>query len=98
MDHSRHIPLDRQELNEAILADAPIYGADDRKIGTISHVHGDGAVTDVVIDVGGFLGIGSKPVLLSVDQLNLMRDEDGNVHGVTSWTKEQLKELPEHRH
>ena len=98
MDHSRHIPLDRQELNEAILTDAPVYGADDRKIGTISHVHGVGAVTDVVIDVGGFLGIGSKPVLLSVDQLNLMRVEDGNVHGVTSWTKEQLKELPEHRH
>ena len=98
MDHSRHTPLTRQDLNEAVLADAPVYGADDRKIGTISHVHGSGATTDVVVDVGGFLGIGSKPVLLSVDQLNLMRDENGNVHGVTAWTKEQLKEMPAHHH
>ena len=98
MDHSNHTPLDRTELNTAVLEDAPVYGADDHKIGTISHVHGAGAVTDVVLDVGGFLGIGSKPVLVSVDQLNLMRDEDGNIHGVTSWTKEQLQELPEHHH
>lgn len=98
MDHSMHTPLSRAELSAANLEDAPIYGADDSKIGTISHVHGSGAVTDVVIDVGGFLGIGTKPVLVSVDQLNLMWDEDGNVHGVTSWTKEQLKNLPEHHH
>ena len=98
MDHSRHIPLEEQELNEAVLSNAPIYGPDDRKVGTISHVHGTGMATDVVIDVGGFLGIGSKPVLVSLDQLNLMRDEDGNVHGVLPWTKEQLKEMPEHRH
>jgi hypothetical protein len=25
-----------------------------------------------------------------------MRDEDGDVHAVTSWTKDQLKEMPEH--
>lgn len=96
MDHSAHTPLSLQEINEANLADAPIYGADDEKIGTISHIHGAGAVTDVVIDVGGFLGIGSKPVLVSVNQLNLMRDENGNIHGTTAWTKDQLKELPEH--
>lgn len=58
----------------------------------------DGRTAGVLVDVGGFLGIGSKPVLLSVDQLNLMRDENGNVHGVTAWTKEQLKEMPAHRH
>ncbi|MBJ2149795.1 PRC-barrel domain-containing protein [Paracoccus sp. IB05] len=98
MDHSRHTPLTHSELTEAVLTSAPIYGVDDRKVGTISHVHGSGAATQVVVDVGGFLGIGSKPVLLSVDQLNLMRDENGEVHGKTAWTKEQLKELPEHQH
>lgn len=98
MDHSQHIPLMRQDLTAEVLDGAPIYGVDDEKIGTISHVHDHGSVTDVVIDVGGFLGIGSKPVLVSVDQLNLMRDENGTVHGVTNWTKDQLKDLPEHRH
>ncbi|MBB4351173.1 hypothetical protein GGE35_004717 [Rhizobium cellulosilyticum] len=27
-----------------------------------------------------------------------MRDEDGDVHAVTAWTKDQLKEMPEHHH
>jgi hypothetical protein len=27
-----------------------------------------------------------------------MRDEDGDVHAVTTWTKDQLKDMPEHRH
>ncbi len=97
MDHSRHTPLARQDCTEAVLANAPIYGANDEKIGTISHLHGNGAAaTDAVIEVGGFLGIGAKPVLVSLDQLNLMRDENGNVHGVTPWTKDQLKEMPRH--
>ena len=47
--------------------------------------------------MGGFLGIGSKPVLVAVSDLDMMRDEDGVVHGVTRWTKEDLKALPEHR-
>lgn len=98
MDHSKHTPLERGEIQEAVIADAPVYDADDRKIGTISHVHGAGVATQVVIDVGGFLGIGSKPVLVNIDQINLMRDETGAVHGVTAWTKEQLKDLPEHHH
>jgi hypothetical protein len=29
-------------------------------------------------------------------ELDLMRDEDGTVHAVTTWTKDQLKQMPEH--
>ena len=29
-------------------------------------------------------------------QIDMMRDQAGQVHGVTAWTKDQLKELPEH--
>jgi hypothetical protein len=50
----------------------------------------------VVIDVGGFLGIGAKPVAVPVISFDFMRDEEGDVHAVTSWTKEQLTEMPEH--
>lgn len=98
MDHSTHIPLAPQELTDAVLSGAPIYGSDDSKVGTISHVHGSGATAQVVIDVGGFLGIGAKPVLVGLDQISLMRDESGDVHGLTTWTKDDLKALPEHHH
>jgi hypothetical protein len=30
--------------------------------------------------------------------LNFMRDAEGDVHATTSWTKEQIKALPEHHH
>ncbi len=98
MDHSTHTRLVDSELTEANLLDATVYGADDEKIGTVSHVHGMGAATEVIVDVGGFLGMGAKPVALTTNQLNFMRDEAGDIHATTSWTKEQIKALPEHHH
>lgn len=97
MDHSNHTPLPSHEMTDAILASAPVHDREGHKIGTISHLHGTGTAAEMVIDVGGFLGIGTKPVLISTGQVQMMRDEAGRVHGVTSWTREQLKDLPEHR-
>lgn len=98
MDHSEHPRLLPDEMTDAVLTGATIYGPGDETVGTVSHVHGSGSSAQVVIDVGGFLGIGSKPVLVSVSDLDMMRDHDGVVHGVTRWNKEDLKALPEHRH
>jgi len=94
MDHSNHVRLRNDELTPEVLEGATIYGRDDEKIGSVSHLHG----SQVVIDVGGFLGIGTKPVAVSATDLDFMRDEDGDVHAVTTWTKDQLKEMPEHHH
>jgi hypothetical protein len=98
MDHSRHTRLTDLEMTESNIMHAAVYGLDDSKIGTVSHVHGYGPDRQIIIDVGGFLGIGSKSVALSFSQLDFMRDEDGDVHAVTSFTKDQLKALPEHHH
>lgn len=98
MDHTNHVRLSSAELTSEILEGATVYGADDHKVGKVDHVHGAGAGGQVIIDVGGFLGIGAKPVAVSVSDLDFMRDEDGDVHAVTSWTKDQLKDMPEHHH
>ena len=98
MDHSTHQPLAASELTEANLAGAVIYGPDDHEIGTIAHVHGAGGTSQVIVDVGGFLGMGAKPVALSADQLNFMRDQNGRVHATTSLTKDEAKALSEHHH
>ncbi|MGZ2384262.1 PRC-barrel domain containing protein (plasmid) [Rhizobium leguminosarum] len=97
MDHSKHVRLATDELTAAVLEGATVYGADDDKVGSVDHVHGSGRSANVVIDVGGFLGIGAKPVSVPISDLDFMRDEDGDVHAVTSWTKDRLKEMPEHR-
>lgn len=96
MDHSKHIRLTDEELISSALVGATIYGPDDENIGQVSHLHGIGADSQIVIDVGGFLGIGAKPVAVPVRDLDFMRDEDGDVHAVSSWTKDELKAMPEH--
>ncbi|MBN9306146.1 MAG: photosystem reaction center subunit H [Devosia sp. 67-54] len=97
MDHSNHIHLKQADLTPAVLKGATLYDAEDHKIGTVSHVHGMGEASEIVVDVGGFLGIGAKPVAVSARDLDFMRDENGDVHAVTSWTKDQLKDMPEHK-
>lgn len=92
MDHSNHVRLNPNELTPEILEGAAVYGPGDEKIGSVDHLHG----TQAIIDVGGFLGIGAKPVAVSTGDLDFMRDEDGHVHAVTTWTKDHLKSLPEH--
>ncbi|EPE96894.1 PRC-barrel domain-containing protein [Rhizobium grahamii] len=97
MDHTNHVRLGTAELVADNLEGATVYGSNDQKVGKVDHVHGTGETSTVIIDVGGFLGIGAKPVAVAANQLDFMRDEDGEVHAVTSWTEDQLKEMPEHR-
>lgn len=92
MDHTNHVRLTAAEHTPDILENATIYGPGDEKIGSVSHAHGG----QVVIDVGGFLGIGAKPVAVDISELEFMRDEGGEVHAVTTWTKDELKKMPEH--
>ncbi len=56
----------------------------------------DGSMTgQAVIDVGGFLGMGEKPVAISLTDLSVKHDENGDdmqLH--VNATKEQLEEMP----
>lgn len=98
MDHSQHTRLAAADLTPDTLEGASIYDAADHKVGTVSHVHGAGAASQIIVDVGGFLGLGAKPVAVPVSDLDFMRDEDGDIHAVTNWTKDSLKAMPEHKH
>lgn len=98
MDHTNHVRLTSDQLIPSVLEGATIYGADDHKVGKLDHIHGTGIESAAIIDVGGFLGMGAKPVAVPLRELEFMRDESGDVHAVTSWTKDQLKTMPEHQH
>lgn len=96
MDHTTHERLVTSELTEDKLVGATIYGPDDYEIGDVSQVHGSGPEAQVIVDVGGFLGLGGKPVALQVSQLDFMHGVHGDVHATTSLTKDEVKALPEH--
>ena len=98
MDHTLHPRLDAAELNAANMEGITVYGPQDDNVGTISHLHGHGAETHVIIDIGGFLGIGTKAVALRLSELDVMRDQNGEVHATTALTRDDLDAMPEHHH
>ena len=98
MNHENHTRIDSSELDSTLLDGITIYDAMDEDIGSVSHIHGSGANMQVSVDVGTFLGMGGKTVLIPVSELDVMQDEDGDVHAVTNWTKSQIEALPEHDH
>ena len=87
------------DLKTSDVEGATVYGRDDESIGSISALKmgTDGKISDAVIDVGGFLGIGAHSVLLPFSRLTVLRQTDGadvRIHLET--TKEQLKAMPKH--
>ena len=56
----------------------------------------DGNIQNVLVDVGGFLGIGARTVSINLDDLKVHEgDENGPL--VVSMTKEQMQQLPEYK-
>lgn len=56
----------------------------------------DGQVSHVVLDVGGFLGIGAHTVAVPMDALQVFRDANEDVRVYLPWTQAQLEALPEY--
>jgi len=90
---------DTHELTAAKIESATVYGRDDETIGSVSSlkVSTDGKITDAVVDVGGFLGIGAHSVLLPFAQLTVLRETDGtDLRVYLDTTRDKLKAMPEH--
>ncbi|AZN73299.1 PRC-barrel domain containing protein [Georhizobium profundi] len=97
MDKATDVRLIDMEITRRNLKGARVYGANDEAVGTIVHLHGVGPNSQVVIDIGGFLGFGSKSVVVPARDLDIMRDENGDVFASTNLTEVELKEMPEHQ-
>lgn len=76
-----------------------VAGPDGSNIGTISDVEigtGD-VISGVIVDVGGFLGMGTHTVKLGTDQVSLYKNADGDLMAHSTLTEDALKALPEHQ-
>ncbi|PAP99455.1 PRC-barrel domain-containing protein [Mesorhizobium mediterraneum] len=85
------MPVDK--IRSEDLVGTTVYGANDVNVGEIGDVvlTGDKKVDAVIIDVGGFLGVGEKEVAIGMDNLKFMTDKDGKRYLYTNFTKEQLE-------
>ncbi|MEW4458408.1 PRC-barrel domain-containing protein [Roseibium algicola] len=99
--------VEREGYTEAVVAEltaddlegATIYDANDEDIGEIDSliVSQDGTIEKVILDVGGFLGIGEREVAVTFDELQIIRNEDGSdLRVYVGATKEELEAQPDY--
>jgi ribosomal 30S subunit maturation factor RimM len=86
------------EYRTSKLVGAAVYNEANEKIGSIEDIvlKADGAMDEVVLSVGGFLGIGDKFVSVPFGDLQISRD-GSSLKVVTKGTKESLKGLPDYK-
>lgn len=91
--------IERDTLTAELLTGADVRGPDDTSIAEVSDLvlTGEGQVTDVILDVGGFLGIGARSVAIPMDRVTVAQAEGGAVRIWVNMTREELEALPEHK-
>lgn len=78
---------------------ADVYDINNRRVSDISDIlfDTDGNVEAVLINVGGFLGIGQRSVAIPMDQLEIQGKQDlSDLRVYLAITQQQLEALPEH--
>jgi len=91
-------PVTGADLSADNLMGTRVYGPDNQTIGSVGDIAltAEGQVDAVIVDVGGFLGIGAKPVAVAMDNLNIMRDSGGSLTLTTQFTQDQLRSAPDY--
>ena len=93
-----YMAADAEYLTAEKLTGASVYDANDEVIGEVGALvlSDTGQVTQAVIDVGGFLGMGEKPVALELTDIDILRNEAGDdVRVYLTKTKEELEAMPD---
>ena len=85
-----------ETLTTEMLIGAAVYNPDDGAIAEVADlvVAPDGKISDMVMDVGGFLGMGEHRVAIPLDRVTVAQAEGGEVRVVVNMTKYELKALP----
>ena len=89
-----------QALTAEDLDGAYVYGSDNETVGEVGSLilGDDGQVKEVVINVGGFLGLGEKPVAVTWDELQVLKNAEGDDFRIyIDSSKEALEAQPEYR-
>lgn len=87
---------DVETLTADDLQGLTVYDAQSEHVGEISEliVSDDGKITNVIVDVGGFLGMGEKPVAMKFEELQFVKFTDNaGLAAKTSATVDELKAM-----
>jgi sporulation protein YlmC with PRC-barrel domain len=88
------------ELTADKLEGARVYGPNDEDVGEVNRLilDNNGQVQRIVLDVGGFLGMGERQIAVTPDELNIVRTNDGSEFRVyIDANQATLKAQPEYK-
>jgi hypothetical protein len=97
IDRTALTNVDASALTAEELIGTRVVGPDSQQIAEVGDLvlTEDGQIDAVLVDVGGFLGIGEKRVAVAMDNLQFLSDENNNRYVfLENVTKEQLDAAP----
>lgn len=82
------------------LVGTTVYNQANENIGEVADIviGSDGAVSAVVVSVGGFLGVGEKNVAMPFKALKASRSDSNTLKLSVDTSKESLKSMPAYRY
>lgn len=95
--------MDTAPAGESVMADdiigADLLGFDGEVIATVDDVVLDasGEIESILVDVGGFLGLGATTVAIPFADLDVATDEDGETVLRSQLTSDDLEAMPEYQ-
>lgn len=93
-DRVEHAALTTEDLTGA-----RVYGINNEDVGEIDRLllADTNKISQAVIDVGGFLGMGEHSVAVDINELSIQRSKDGgDIRVYIDASEEKLKQLPEY--
>lgn len=80
------------------LLGANVYDVNDENVGNVDDVmaSGNGEMEYVVMDIGGFLGIGAHTVALGLDEVTILHDGADNLRIYVDASEDALRNMPEY--
>jgi sporulation protein YlmC with PRC-barrel domain len=90
--------VDPTSISANDLIGTTVFSAENENVGEVADVilSNDGTIDAVVLDIGGFLGIGQKPVAIAFEGLGIRRDENGALYVYTAFNRAQLEAAPDY--
>ena len=98
MEREGYTPMERDQLNSEDLTGMRVMGANDEDVGEVGEIlmTDDGQVDRLVLDIGGFLGLGEHHIAVTPDELTFMTDASGAMTIFIDATQDALEAQPQY--
>ena len=89
--------VEQDQLTAEELTGMRIYGSDDADVGEIKDIlmSDSGQVDKLILDIGGWLGLGEHQIAVTPKELTFLRSDDGSMTVHINATQEELEAQPE---